>query len=171
MIPPEAVNKETSAMTATFPITAIGHVQCARTEPEDDNWDAFPSTIRLDAARFGADALAGLESFSHVEVLYVFDKVGDAEINTTARHPRGRTDWPKIGIFAQRGKGRPNRIGATICRIISVQGTTLEVLGLDAIDGTPVIDLKPVMSGFLPRGPVTEPAWAREIMKDYWKAP
>jgi len=158
-------------MTATFPITAIGHVQCARIEPEDDNWDAFPSTIRLDAARFGPDALAGLESFSHVEVLYVFDRVGEAEINTTARHPRGRPDWPKIGIFAQRGKGRPNRIGATICRIVSVQGTTLEVLGLDAIDGTPVIDLKPVMSGFLPRGPVTEPAWAQEIMKDYWKAP
>ena len=62
------------------------------------------------------------------------------------------------------------RIGATICRIVSVQGTTLEVLGLDAIDGTPVIDLKPVMSGFLPRGSVTEPAWAQEIMKDYWKA-
>jgi tRNA (Thr-GGU) A37 N-methylase len=55
--------------------------------------------------------------------------------------------------------------------VVAVRGTTLEVLGLDAIDGTPVIDLKPVMSGFLPRGSVTEPAWAQEIMKDYWKGP
>ena len=157
-------------MPASFAIQAIGHVHCARADAIDDNWDAVPSKISLDASRFGSEALAGLESFSHVEVLYVFDKVGDGEINTNARHPRGRTDWPKIGIFAQRGKGRPNRIGATICKVISVQGTTLEVQGLDAIDGTPVIDIKPVMSGFLPRGELREPAWSLEIMQHYWKA-
>lgn len=156
-------------MSNSFSIQAIGHVQCARREPVDDNWDAFPSSIMLDAQSFNADALAGLESFSHVEVLYVFDKVEPSEINTSARHPRGRTDWPRIGIFAQRGKGRPNRIGATICRVISVRGTTLEVLGLDAIDGTPVIDIKPVMSGFLPRGAFSEPGWAKEIMAGYWE--
>ena len=50
---------------------------------------------------------------------FVFDKVGDDEIVTGARHPRGNTDWPKIGIFAQRGKNRPNRIGSTICRIVN----------------------------------------------------
>ena len=156
-------------MTTSFEIRPIGYVSCARTAPDDDNWDAFPATIKL-SPEFGAEALMGLESFSHVEVLYVFDRVEDAEINSGARHPRGRKDWPKIGIFAQRGKGRPNRIGATICRVVAVRGATLDVLGLDAIDGTPVIDLKPVMSGFLPRGPVTEPAWAQETMKDYWKA-
>lgn len=156
-------------MKASYEIRPIGHVSCARTAPDDDNWDAYPAVIKL-SPEFGSDALAGLETFSHVEVLYIFDRVEDAEINTSARHPRGRTDWPRIGIFAQRGKGRPNRIGATICKVVSVKGTTLEVQGFDAIDGTPVIDIKPVMSGFLPRTPVVEPAWAQEIMKEYWEA-
>lgn len=155
-------------MTDSFTIKAIGRVHCAHTEPIDDNWDAFPSTIELDAARFGPEALQGVDGFSHVEILYVFDQVDDAEVNTTARHPRGRTDWPKVGIFAQRGKGRPNRIGATMCRVVSVEGMKLNVVGLDAIDGTPVIDIKPVMSGFQPRGAFMEPDWAGEIMSGYW---
>lgn len=157
-------------MTDTFTINAIGQVRCARVEPIDDDWDAFPATIELDAARFGPEALQGLDAFSHVEILYVFDQVDAAEINTTARHPRGRTDWPKIGIFAQRGKGRPNRIGATICNVVSVDGLNLRVVGLDAIDGTPVIDIKPVMSGFQPRGVFKEPEWALEIMSGYWSS-
>ena len=98
----------------------------------------------------------------------MFDKVTDDQIVSGARHPRGRTDWPKIGIFAQRGKNRPNRIGLTTCRILSVSGRDLTVEGLDAIDGTPVLDIKPVMAGFLPRGEVREPDWAREIMAGYW---
>lgn len=158
-------------MEQHFTVQSIGRVRCERKEPIDDNWDAFPSTIELDSAHFGREALQGLESFSHVEVLYVFDQVRDEEIIATARHPRGRTDWPKIGIFAQRGKGRPNRIGATICAVVSVEGTELRVIGLDAIDGTPVIDIKPVMSGFQPRGPFNEPDWAKEIMRGYWGAP
>lgn len=151
-----------------FTVNSIGRVSCARREAIDDDWDAFPSQITLDAAVFEADALSGLEGFSHVEVIYLFDQVGESAVVTGARHPRGREDWPRVGIFAQRGKNRPNRIGATICRIVAVEGRVLKVSGLDAIDGTPVIDIKPVMSGFLPRGEVREPAWAREIMKDYW---
>ena len=99
---------------------------------------------------------------------YVFDRVGEAEIERGARHPRGRTDWPKVGILAQRAKNRPNRIGITICRLVSVNGLTLKVQGLDAIDGTPVLDIKPHMSGFDARGPVSEPAWSRELMARYW---
>jgi tRNA-Thr(GGU) m(6)t(6)A37 methyltransferase TsaA len=117
---------------------------------------------------FGADALAGLEGFSHIEVVFHFDRVGEDQITAGARHPRGRTDWPLVGIFGQRGKNRPNRIGVSICRLLSVEDRTLKVRGLDAIDGTPVLDIKPVMKGFLPRGEVVEPAWASELMKDYW---
>jgi tRNA (Thr-GGU) A37 N-methylase len=72
------------------------------------------------------------------------------------------------GIFAQRGKARPNRIGVSICRLLSVEGAKLRVRGLDAIDGTPVLDIKPVMTGFLPRGEITEPNRAKKLMKDYW---
>lgn len=145
----------------------IGRVRGGRAEAIDDDWGTSRAAIELDA-RFTPDALAGLNDFSHTEVVYVFDRVGYDEIATGARHPRGRTDWPKVGIFAQRGKNRPNRIGVTICRIVGVEGRRLEVEGLDAIDGTPVLDIKPVLSGFLPRGEVREPGWAREIMQDYW---
>ena len=151
----------------TITLTPIGHVRCARTEPTDDGWDAVPASIHL-VAPYGAEALTGLDAFSHVEVVFLFDRVAEAEIETATRHPRGRTDWPRVGIFAQRGKTRPNRLGATICRITALEGPVLHVHGLDAIDGTPVLDLKPVMTGFLPRGELTEPAWAREIMQDYW---
>jgi tRNA (Thr-GGU) A37 N-methylase len=73
-----------------------------------------------------------------------------------------------VGIFARRGKDRPNRIGTTICRLLAVEGTKLRVEGLDAIDGTPVLDIKPYVSGFGPQGEVREPAWSREIMEEYW---
>ena len=63
---------------------------------------------------------------------------------------------------------RPNRLGVCVARIVSVDGLSLTLEGLDAIDGTPVIDIKPVFKGFLPRGEVREPAWAGELMKEYW---
>ena len=149
-------------------MTAIGRVEGGRDVAEDDDWGASRAAIRLDPARFGPDALAGLDMFSHAEIVFVFDRVTDDEIVTGARHPRGRKDWPLTGIFAQRGKNRPNRIGVSVCRIVAVDGLSVEVEGLDALNGTPVLDIKPVLSDFLPRGEVREPAWARELMKAYW---
>ena len=87
---------------------------------------------------------------------------GKAAIVTGARHPRGNTSWPRVGIFAQRGKARPNRLGATIVQIEGREGRTLRVRGLDAVDGTPVVDIKPVFTEFMPRGPVRQPAWSHE---------
>jgi tRNA (Thr-GGU) A37 N-methylase len=89
-------------------------------------------------------------------------------VQTAARHPRGNTEWPKVGIFAQRAKMRPNRIGVTTCRLLEVDGLTLRVQGLDAIDGTPVVDLKPYMREFGPRGDVRQPQWSTELMAGYW---
>lgn len=152
----------------TFTVEAIGHVRGGREAPDDDHWGASRCRLELDGLRFGPDALAGLADFSHVEVIFVFDQVTDAEIVVGARHPRGRMDWPLVCILAQRGKNRPNRLGVTICRIVAVRGITVEVEGLDAIDGTPILDLKPVMREFLPRGEVHQPAWAGALMTDYW---
>ena len=154
----------------SHPITleAIGRVVGGRQVPIDDDWDQGEAVIALDPAQFDVDATAGLGEFSHIEVVFHFDRVGDDEISTGARHPRGRKDWPLVGIFAQRGKGRPNRIGVTVCRLLAVDGLALRVRGLDAIDGTPVLDIKPVMKGFLPRGEVREPDWARALMEGYW---
>ncbi len=155
-------------MSNPVTLTPIGIVRSARNEPIDDGWDSIETRIELDPAQFKPDATAGLGDFSHVEVIYHFDRVGPAEINTGARHPRGRADWPLVGILAQRGKGRPNRIGVTVCKLLSIEGLTVRVRGLDAIDGTPVVDIKPVMKGFLPRGEIVEPEWAKELMKGYW---
>ena len=152
----------------SFIMTPIGRVLGGRSEAIDDDWGQSGAVIELDAERFDDTALAGLDGFSHAEILFVFDQVTEDKIVSGARHPRGNTDWPKIGIFAQRGKNRPNRIGLTVCRVVSVSGLRLEVEGLDAIDGTPVLDIKPYMAGFAPRGAVCEPAWAAEIMAGYW---
>lgn len=152
----------------TYTLTPIGHVHGGRAEAIDDNWGASRAAIELDGARFAPDALAGLADFSHAEVIFLFDKVVDEKIETGARHPRNRADWPLVGIFAQRGKNRPNRLGLTTCRIVAVDGLTVEVEGLDAIDGTPVLDIKPVMAEFLPRGNVRQPAWSHELMQGYW---
>lgn len=152
----------------TFSLEAVGHVRGGRRDAIDDDWGASRARVELDERRFTPDALLGLTDFSHAEVIFLFHGVSDSEVEYGARHPRGRADWPRVGIFAQRGRNRPNRLGSSVCRILAVEGLHLDVEGLDAIDGTPVLDIKPVMTGFAPRGEVREPAWAGEIMKDYW---
>jgi tRNA-Thr(GGU) m(6)t(6)A37 methyltransferase TsaA len=152
----------------TISLQPVGFVRSQRREPIDDGWDRISARIELDADQFTSEALLGLDTFSHVDVIYYFNQVRDAKIERGARHPRGNTDWPRIGIFSQRGKNRPNRLGHTTCKVSRVDGLTLHVEGLDAIDGTPVLDLKPVMSGFLPRGDVREPDWSLELMRGYW---
>ncbi len=149
-------------------LTPIGLVRSTRTEPADDGWDAELARIELDAARFGPEALIGLDAFSHVEVIFLFHRADPAKVETGSRHPRGNPDWPRVGIFAQRGKDRPNLLGSTIARVLRVEGTVVHLLGLDAIDGTPVLDLKPWMAGFAPRGMHREPQWAGQLMEGYW---
>ena len=148
-------------------MAAIGRVASSRSEPVDDDWDAVESVIELDAS-FEQSALRGLGEFSHIEVVYLFHLVDPAAVTTDARRPRGNAEWPEVGIFAQRGKGRPNRIGVSTCRLLGVDGTRLLVSGLDAIDGTPVLDIKPYMREFGPRGEVRQPRWADEIMGGYF---
>ena len=148
-------------------VEPIGFVSAPRPHAEDDFWGGEEARITL-TEPYTAEALAGLADFSHIEVLFLFHEVEPAKIITGARHPRNNRDWPAVGIFAQRGKNRPNRIGSTICRLVRVDGAALHVVELDAIDGTPVLDIKPVMAEFLPREPVRQPAWSTELMRQYW---
>lgn len=147
----------------------IGTVRSTRTKPTDDNWDAEQPCIELDAAQFTSEALAGLAEFSHVEVVFHMNQVELASLETSARHPRNNPNWPRVGIFAQRAKNRPNRIGVTICRILQVDGLKVHVEGLDAIDESPVLDIKPWVAEFGPRGPVKQPGWISELMSGYWR--
>jgi len=151
-----------------FTMKPIGFVRGGRKEATKDHWGDNRSRIELDPGQFGPEALTGVDQLSHIEVLFYFHLHADEPVETGARHPRDRADWPAVGIFAQRGRMRPNRIGLCACRVISVNGLAIEVEGLDAVDGTPVLDIKPVWSGNAPRGPLREPAWAKEIMANYW---
>jgi len=146
----------------------IGFVRSPIKQIADDCWGGVISTIELDASWFPPDCTSGLAEYSHIEVIFYLSGIPDEKIVTGARRPRGRADWPNVGIFAQRAKDRPNRIGVTTCRLESVDGLNIRVRELDAVDGTPVLDLKPYYQGFAPRGEVHEPAWARELMAGYF---
>jgi tRNA (adenine37-N6)-methyltransferase len=156
-------------MSTEIALTPIGFVHSPIAEPLDDIWGGVISRIELDSKRFSPDSTDGLSEYSHVEIVFLLDRVPASDIEFGARHPRGRADWPKVGIFAQRAKRRPNRIGVTVCKLVSVAGLSIEVEGLDAIDGTPVLDIKPYLREFGPKGPVRQPAWATELMAGYWK--
>src|SRR5690242_17999625 len=113
-------------------LTPVGFVRGGRTEATDDHWDREVCEIELDETRFDASALAALDSFSHVEVVYHFHLVDEHAVVAGARHPRERADWPLVGIFAQRGRVRPNRLGVSVCALVAVEGTKVTVRGLDA---------------------------------------
>ncbi|MFH8369946.1 SAM-dependent methyltransferase [Streptomyces sp. NPDC018031] len=149
-------------------VLPVGRVTGGRTTVTDDDWGPVTAVIRLDGSRFGPEALYGLADFSHLEVVYHFDRVDERKVETGARHPRGNPDWPLTGVFAQRAKNRPNRLGVSRCRLLSVDGLDIEVAGLDAVDGTPVLDIKPYMAEFGPRGEVVQPPWSVELMRSYY---
>jgi tRNA (Thr-GGU) A37 N-methylase len=162
-------NNYTEHMFKDIISVPVGIVHCSVREAVDDVWGGVVSRIDLDSSRFTPDALLGLSDYSHVEIIFHFDRLPESYVITGARHPRGRSDWPSVGIFAQRAKRRPNRLGATVCQLNSVRGLSIEVEGLDAIDGTPVLDIKPYIAEFGPRGPVQQPAWATELMAGYYR--
>ena len=155
-------------MTGDLTIRPIGTVVGGRTEAVDDGWDEVAAHIELDPAVLESGATDGLAGFSHVEVVFCFDRVDEDTVCRGARHPRGRADWPSVGILAQRAKDRPNRIGTTVCRVTGVGPHRIDVVGLDAIDGTPVLDVKPYLAEFGPRGTVRQPSWCNELMAKYW---
>lgn len=146
-------------------IRPIGFVVNERTEKSDTNWSSIESRIEL-TTEFNSDALEGIELFSHLEILFYFDK-SEKEFKGS-EYPRGNTKYPKVGIFAQRKKDRPNHIGATIVNLIKKEGNSLIVANLDAIHGTPILDIKPVFNEYLPKGELSQPSWTKELMENYW---
>jgi tRNA-Thr(GGU) m(6)t(6)A37 methyltransferase TsaA len=151
----------------TWNVRAVGVVSSSRRQPLDDEWGDVVATITL-LPPFGPESLIGLDEFSHVEVLYLFDRVDPESVHMASRRPRGNPAWPEVGIFAQRAKDRPNRLGLSTCELVGVERDTVRVRALDAIDGTPILDIKPYMVEFGPRGPVRQPAWAHELMAGYF---
>jgi tRNA-Thr(GGU) m(6)t(6)A37 methyltransferase TsaA len=148
-------------------ITPIATVKNTRTSPGDDFWGGTISEIEL-AEGVSEEALEGIELFSHLEIIYYFNRVGQGKV-VHARRPRGNPEYPLMGIFAQRNKDRPNSIGLTTVELLEHAGRVIKVRYLDAIDGTPVLDIKPVFREFLPKGEVRQAEWVDDLMKDYWR--
>jgi len=145
----------------------VAHITNSRTEAIDDNWSEIISTVTL-ADHIPTEAFAGIEQFSHLEIIFCFDKVDEKNIAYSGR-PRGNPNYPVTGIFAQRKKDRPNKIGLCTVELIRHEDRAIIVKNLDAIDGTPVIDIKPVFKEFLPQNEPKQPNWVSDLMKNYWK--
>jgi len=149
-------------------VEPIAHVVGGRIEPTDDYWGATQAIIRIDATRFDTDAIAGLDEFSHLEVIFRFHLTDPSDLNLGARRPRDNPHWPAVGIFGHRNMRRINWLGVSRCRLIRIDGLDLYVEELDAVDGTPVLDIKPWFREFGPRGEVKQAAWSTEMLRDYF---
>ncbi|HTJ68138.1 MAG TPA: SAM-dependent methyltransferase [Actinospica sp.] len=149
----------------------VAHVVGGRVEPTDDYWGGTTSIIRVDADRFPVASVTNLDSFSHIQVIFYFHKQDLDDLNLGARRPRNNPEWPEVGTFGHRNMKRVNRIGASTVRLLKIDGLDLHVEELDAIDGTPVLDIKPYFQEFGPRGEVVQPAWVSEMLADYFALP
>lgn len=147
-------------------LTPIATIKNSRKPVIDDNWGEIISEIEL-AGAIPGEAFENIAEFSHLEIIYYFDKVKEEDIVYSGR-PRGNPAYPLTGIFAQRKKDRPNRIGLCTVELLEQKGRILKVKNLDAIDGTMVIDIKPVFREFQAKGTIRQPEWVGDLMKNYW---
>jgi tRNA (adenine37-N6)-methyltransferase len=151
----------------SFTIVPIAYVVGGRVDPTDDYWGGTRSIIRIDRNRFPLDATAGLDEFSHIEIVFRFHLTDPTDLNLGARRPRDNPDWPEVGIFGHRNMRRINWLGVSRCRLLTVDGLDLHVEDLDAVDGTPVLDIKPWFAEMGPRGEVKQAQWSADMLRDY----
>jgi tRNA (adenine37-N6)-methyltransferase len=147
-------------------LQAIATVKNSRTEPVDDDWETIVSEIEL-AEHIPTQAFDSISDFSHLEIIYYFNQVKKEDIVFSGR-PRGNPDYPLVGIFGQRKKDRPNCLGLATVELLEHNNRKIKVKYLDAIDGTPVLDIKPVFNEFEPQSAVKQPVWTADLMKHYW---
>ena len=153
--------------TSNILIRPIAFVKNNRLKADDEPWGQTISEIIL-ADEMPDSCLSGLADFSHVEIIFYFHLLKDSDVVFDLRYPRENKNYPLTGIFAQRGRARPNKLGATIVELLEVKKRSLVLKGLDAIHETPVIDVKPVMQEFLPRNSIKQPDWSKDLMSRYW---
>ncbi len=153
--------------THSFKVSSIGSVKCAVNEMSEGNWGNIESEIRLEP-RY-APGLQGLDQFSHVLVVFFLDRAKGFDLaKQLLRKPRGMEDLDPVGVFAQRTKYRPNPIGITAVKLLGVDGNVVKVRGLDALDGTPVLDIKPYMPPFDLMQGAKVPPWVADFIAGYF---
>jgi tRNA-Thr(GGU) m(6)t(6)A37 methyltransferase TsaA len=150
-----------------FTVRPIGSVRCPVNEMSQGGWAKIDSEIHLDPVYAGG--LQGLEGFSHALVVFFLDRAqGFDPAKQLLRRPRGMEDMHEVGVFAQRTKYRPNPIGVTAVTLRGVEGNVIKVRGLDALDGTPVLDVKPYIPPFDRVDDVKLPPWVAHVMEGYF---
>jgi tRNA (Thr-GGU) A37 N-methylase len=154
-----------------FTVEPVAHVIGGRREPTDDYWGGTKAIVRIDNPRFGPDSVKGLDGFSHLEVVFRFHLTDPTDLHTGARRARDNPEWPEVGIFGHRNMRRLNWLGVSRCRLTKIDGLDLHVEELDAVDGTPVLDIKPWFAEMGPRGPVRQPAWPTDMLRLYFATP
>ncbi|MCU0512825.1 MAG: tRNA (N6-threonylcarbamoyladenosine(37)-N6)-methyltransferase TrmO [Anaerolineae bacterium] len=147
-------------------LTPIGVVRNTAADTADEAWGKVISEIHLEDAL--APGLQGLADWSHIVVIYYMHTAEFDAAQHLVRRPRDREDMPVSGIFAQRARHRPNRIGITAVPVLAVAGPVVRVRGLDAIDGTPVLDIKPYAPVYDGVSDPAVPAWFIRLMQGYF---
>jgi len=140
-------------------IAPIGIIRSEITEPGKRDWSSIISEIIINEEL--SEALSGIEGFSHIIVLYWMHKMPLSQLSTLKVHPRGDLKLPLTGVFACRSPARPNVIGLSTPKLLERRDNILKVVGLDAIDGSPVIDIKPHIPGSDCPARATTPDWVK----------
>jgi len=148
-----------------FAIKAIGRVRNSIRQMKRGGWESVVSDIILDPQY--EDALDGTEDYSHLLILFWLSRVPKVRREMKKIHPKSRQDLPLVGIFATRTQYRPNPIGLTLVELIGRKKNVLRVRGLDARNGTPVVDIKPIS----PRHEFIKGARVPEWYSKLWKKP
>ncbi len=144
----------------------IGYVESDVREQKDESWGRAESRVVLQPEY--RPGLQGIDHFSHALIVTFLHEAGFEPSEHLIRRPRGLEDMPEVGIFSQRAKDRPNPIGITAVSMIRIEQDALVVRGLDAIDGTPVIDVKPYYPAYDCVTAAIVPEWVNRLMKDYF---
>lgn len=138
-------------------ITPIGAVRNGEDDLARVDWTAVESVIELSEGL--GEALLGLDDYSHVIVVGWLDQIPEELQERTRSYPAGDESLPLQGAFALRGP-RPNPFSVTVCALLAVDGDSLRVQGLDLVDGTPVLDVKPYVAFYDAKPDATIPGWA-----------
>jgi tRNA-Thr(GGU) m(6)t(6)A37 methyltransferase TsaA len=138
-------------------LTPIGFVRNSVTEPKKEDWQSVISEIIVNDNL--KEALSGIDEFSHIIVIYWMHKTSPSERSVTKVHPRRNQNLPLVGVFATRSPARANPIGVATVKLLERRDNVLKVIGLDAIDGTPVLDIKPHIPGSDSPAAARTPAW------------
>jgi len=151
-------------VTERITLRPIGHVRNDVAGSRYDGWAEVVSEIVLDDAL--VEALEGVEDYSHLLVVFYIAGVTRRQRAIRRLHPRDREDAPLVGVFATRSQYRPNPIGVTVVRLLERRGAILRVVGLDAYDGTPVLDIK----GYAPDADLAQtahiPDWLQRLREE-----